>query len=484
MKKFISPLVAILIPMSFWFFIPAPTGLDINAWRLLGIFIGTVVGIILKVLPIGGVALIGIFAVGISQVTNPGEPAKAMTDALSGFTNTLIWLIGASFFISRGLIKTGLGARIAYHFVKLLGRRTLGISYGLTCAELVLSPVTPSNTARGGGLLYPINRSIAESFSSYPDDSSRRRLGAFLTLVAYQINVITSAMFITATAPNPLVISSIKDLSGIEVTWAQWTLASIVPGLLSLLIIPYVLYRLFAPEIKETPNATEFAKNKLAELGPIKRSEWIMMSVFFFLLCIWSGVPGLLSDHPLMKIDATSGAFAGLTILLCTGVLSWDDILSEKGAWDTITWFSSLVMMATFLNKLGVIPWFSQMVQGSITSLGMTWPLASIALILIFVVSHYFFASNTAHISAMYASFFGVGLSLGAPPVMFGLALGYGASLCASLTHYGTGSAPVLFGPGYVTTAEWWKYGFIVTVINLLIWGVIGSVWWKIIGLW
>lgn len=480
--KILPAVIAFIVTCLFWFIIAPPEGVDINAWRLLGIFVGTIVAIIGKALPIGGAAMIGILLVGLTQVTNPGEPAKAMADALSGFSNSLIWLIGIAFFISRGFIKTGLGSRVAYHFVRMFGKSTLGISYGLSFAELVLSPVMPSNTARGGGVMYPINRSISESMGSLSTDETRFKMGAFLTLVAYQINIITSAMFITATAPNPLVTAGMKQIAGIDVSWAQWAMAAFIPGVMAILLIPFILYLLYPPQIKKTPDAPAMAKKKLEELGPIKLEEWIMIGVFFLLLFIWAGGPALLSDSPLFKVDATAGAFVGLGVLLFSGVLSWDDLLKEKGAWDTVTWFSSLVMMATFLNKLGIIKWFSGLVESSIQHWGLGWLAAATVLILIYVYIHYFFASNTAHISALFASFFGVGVALGAPPLMFGLFLGFASSLCASITHYGTGSAPVLFGSGYVSMTEWWKWGFIVSVLNLIIFGIGCAIWWKVLG--
>jgi DASS family divalent anion:Na+ symporter len=481
--KIVPAIIAFIVTASFWFVIPPPTGVDINAWRLLWIFIGTIVAIIGKALPIGGAGMIGILLVAVTQVTSPGNSEQAVKDALSGYSNSLIWLIGISFFISRGFVKTGLGARVAYYFVGLIGSRTLGIGYGLSFAELILAPVMPSNTARGGGVMYPINRSISESMGSLPDEGSRKKLGAFLTLNAYQTNIITSAMFITATAPNPLVVSGIKDLTGITVTWGQWATAASVPGLAALLIIPLVLYMFFPPEIKKTPNAKEFAAGRLKEMGPVTTPEWIMIGVFFLLLIIWSGVPQLLSDHYLLDINATTGALIGLGVLLFTGVLTWADLLSEKGAWDTVTWFSSLVMMATFLNKLGLVAWFANDIKVLIATTGVGWMGASAILILVYFFIHYFFASNTAHISALYASFLGVGVAMGAPPVVFGLFLGFCSSLCASLTHYGTGTAPVLFGSGYVTMREWWSWGLIVGVLNLIIWLGVGLLWWNVLGL-
>jgi DASS family divalent anion:Na+ symporter len=75
-------------------------------------------------------------------------------------------------------------------------------------------------------------------------------------------------------------------------------------------------------------------------------------------------------------------------------------------------------------------------------------------------------------------------VALGAPPLLAALVLGYFSNLFSSMTHYGTGPAPVLFGAGYVTLAEWWGLGALVSVVNLAIWLGVGGLWWKLLGLW
>ncbi len=160
-------LVAIGLGLLIWFVIPVPEGVKPQAWHLLALFVGTIAAIIGKVMPIGALAMIAIALVAMLGVTSD-KPGTAIADALSGFANPLIWLIGISIMISRGLIKTGLGARIGYWFIALFGRKTVGIGYALSLSELVLAPVTPSNTARGGGIMHPIMKSIALSFGSSP----------------------------------------------------------------------------------------------------------------------------------------------------------------------------------------------------------------------------------------------------------------------------------------------------------------------------
>ena len=498
--------VAVVLTLLIWFVIPVPQGVTPNAWHLLALFVGVIAAIIGKAMPIGALSILAIMLVAITKVTVPeldpeGNPIKspatvAIKDALSSFGDPLIWLIGISIMISRGILKTGLGSRIGYYFISLFGKKTLGIGYSLAISELILAPVTPSNTARGGGIIHPIMKSIAGSFDSDPEKGTQSRIGKYLALVNYHSNPITSAMFITATAPNPLIVDLIAKAtnSDIHLSWGTWAIAMLVPGLAAMFLMPLVLYFFFPPEIKETPNASQFAKDKLQELGPMNRGEKIMLAIFAVLLILWAGLPDLIYNDLLVKwfalekislaVNPTTTAFLGLSLLLLSGVLTWQDVLTEKGAWDTVTWFSALVMMATFLNKLGLIAWLSKLLESGIGGMGMGWVGAVTLLLLAYMYAHYIFASTTAHITAMLSAFYAAGLALGAPPMLYALLLASSSSIMMTLTHYATGTSPVIFGSGYTTLGEWWKAGFIMSVVNLAVFVVIGGVWWKVMGYW
>lgn len=457
--------ITVLVAVVLWF-VPAPDGVQPEAMHLLAIFIATIVGIILKPLPMGAVAMMGICATALTGTLE-------IQESLSGFGNRVIWLIVLAFFISRGFIKTGLGARIAYLFMALLGRKTLGLGYGLVATDLILAPAIPSNTARAGGVVFPILRSVAEAYESRPGDGTAKRMGAFLTVVAFQGTVITSAMFLTAMAANPLAVE-LASAQGVEISWLGWATAALVPGLLSLLVVPWLLFRMFPPEILETPEASEQARKHLDALGSMSREEWVMLGCFGLLIGLWI-LSGTLGVH------TTTTALLGLVVLLVTGVLTWDDVLRESGAWDTLVWFSALVMMASYLTQLGLIPWFSGAVGGAFGGIGWMWAFGGLSLV--YFYSHYFFASNTAHVSAMYAPFLGVALAVGTPPILAALVLGFFSNLFSSMTHYGTGPAPVLFGAGYVEVGDWWRLGFVVSLANLVIWLGVGGLWWRFLGL-
>jgi DASS family divalent anion:Na+ symporter len=446
---------------------PAPSGVSEQAWRLLAVFVATLAGILLQPLPMGAVALLGLAALPLTGTLSLGQ-------ALSGFGNRIIWLVVVAFFIARGVIKTGLGARIAYGFVRRLGGRTLGLAYSLVATDLVLAPAIPSITARAGAVLYPIVRSVAEAYGSRPRDGSARRVGAFLVQSTFQGHLVTSAMFLTAMASNPLA-AQLAAGQGVEITWSRWALAALLPGMASLLLLPLLLHALYPPQLRETPEAPAMARARLEEMGPLGKDEWIVLGTFSLLLLLWI-FGGRLGVH------SAAAALLGLAILLVTRVLSWEEVLGERAAWDTFIWLSTLVMMASFLAELGLVGWFAE-TMGSLFS-GVGWLPAFLALALIYFYSHYFFASNTAHISSLYAPFLAVALAAGTPPLLAALVLAFFSNLFGGLTHYGNGPAPVLFGAGYVRLLDWWRLGALLSVVNVTLWLGLGALWWKILGLW
>lgn len=463
-KNIAALLAAALIGIFIWFS-PVPAGVTKQAWHLLALFVFTIVGIITKPLPMGAMA-----AIGLALIT--GTNTLTLEEAFSGFSHSVVWLIVIAFFVARGFIKTGLGSRVAYGIVGLLGKSTLGMSYGVLATDLLMAPAIPSLTARSGGIIFPVITSLSKAMGSEPH-SHPRKLGSFLFMVAFQGSVITSAMFLTSMAGNPLV-ADIAAKVGAKIGWGTWALAASLPGIISLILIPLVLYKMYPPELKATPDAKAFAKSMLRDLGKMKSQEFIMLTVFLILVFLW--VAG-----NWIGMNATTAALIGLSFLLITQVLTWDEIIKEKGAWDTLIWFAVLIMMATYLNKLGLTTWFSQFVVNQLH--GFSWQSAFAILALVYFFSHYFFASNVAHIGSMFAPFLFLSVAMGTPPMFAALLLSFFSSLFGGLTHYGCGPAPILFGAGYVKIGAWWKFGLIFAVINIVIWTFLGGAWWKLLGL-
>ena len=464
-------------------FIPVPSGITPQAWRLLAIFVATIVGSILRPLPGGAMVLLGIAAIALTRSMPIKEVAGLSASeietlrlkaTLAGYADPIVWLVLAAFFISRGMIKTGLGRRIAFLFIRAIGHRTLGLGYALISTDMLLASVIPSNGARSGGIIFPVAKSISEAYGSETGPTARR-LGAFLMALLYQCDVIVCAMFLTGQASNALISKFAKQVTGVELGYNRWLLGAIVPGLLSLAVIPLLLYRLFPPEIKHTPAAAEMAASELKRMGRMSLPEKLMLVVFGTIALMWMTT----GWH---QINYAVVALVGICVLLLTSVLEWEDLLRERGAWDVFIWYGGLVRMAEALGETGITEGFARAAASLTTNL--VWWAALATLLLIYFYAHYAFASITAHVTAMYIPFLVVIIAAGAPAYLAVLSLAYFSNLNASLTHYGTTPAPIWFGAGYVKQRTWWWLGLVVSIPNILIWTIAGFLWWKALGWW
>ncbi|WP_228550552.1 DASS family sodium-coupled anion symporter [Endozoicomonas sp. OPT23] len=456
-----------LLPFVFglvlWY-VPVPEGMEDRGWQILTIFLSTLLGVMVMPLPMSAVTFMGVAALGLTHTLT-------LKQALAGYAEPITWLIMLAFFISHGFIKTGLGLRMAYCFMRLMGKKTVTLGYGLALTDVILAPAMPSITARAGAVVAPIMKSIAEVYDSHPGGTAGR-MGTFLTLTVFHANAISSGMFLTAMAGNPLVVKLAGD-QGVDISWGTWALGAIVPSLVCLLLMPLLLAKIAPPSIRETPKAVTMAANKLTELGSLKRDEWIMGATFVALLVLW--VSGRY-----IGVSPTLVAMVGVCVLLLSGVLNWDEVKGNKGAWDTMIWFGAFVTMAHYLSEFGVVsalsqnisPWF----QGLPSWLGVS------AVIVVYYFAHYFFAATTAQISAMYASFLFILLAMGVPALGAALLLAYISNICAVVTHYGNGPAPILYGSGYVPLKVWWRAGFIMSLVYLGVWLTLGNAWLNFLG--
>lgn len=466
LNKSVKGFLCLLIGVIIWF-LPIPDGVKPEAWHLLAVFTATILAFILQPVSIGAASIIGLTVVVLTGVLKASQ-------ALEGFSNTVIWLIVAAFMFAKGFIKTGLGRRIAYLLMRRFGDSTLKLAYTLSATDFIVAPFTPSNTARGGGIIYPITRSLCSAFGSEPGPTAGK-VGKFLILNSYNSVIISACIFLTGASNNLVVIKLTQELFGQTITWLQWFIACIVPGLICSISIPYILYKIYPPELKQTPEAKQIAREELHKMGIMTRSEKLLMCIFTIALLLWA-------TSSITGFDSAFVALLGLSLMLITKVLDWEDVLEEKGAWDVLVWMGVLVNMAAYLAKLGLISWFAQLVAAYLS--GISWFYVLILASLIYVFLHYGFASNTAHVMALFAAFAIVAVTAGAPILLTAILLGVFANSCSTLTHYACGVSPVFFGSGYISQSEWWRFGFIITIVHLLIWIIIGIPWMKVVGIW
>ena len=459
--------------------IPAPEGLAQHAWYFFAIFAGVIVALMFEPLPGGAIGLIGVTVVTVLAqfvLYSPAELAKAgfkpanaaLTWALSGFSNATVWLIFGAFMFALGYEKTGLGKRIALLLVKKMGRRTLTLGYAILIADTVLAPFTPSNTARSGGTIYPIIRSLPILYDSKPNDPSGRKIGSYIMWVAIAATCVTSSLFLTGLAPNLLALELVKKTANVEFTWMQWFISFAPVGILLLIAIPLLTYWLYPPDIKEGNEVPVWAGQELAKLGGLGSKEITLAVLVMIALALW--IFG--GDY----INATTAALVVISLMVLTKVVTWDDIIKNSPAWNTLAWFATLVALAEGLNKVGFVKWFAESVAHHMGGFAPTT--AMVLLVALFFLMHYMFASITAHVTAVLPVMLAIGATIpGMPMQQYSLLLCLTLGIMGIITPYATGPSPVYYGSGYLPSRDYWRLGAIFGAIFLAVFLLIGVPW-------
>ncbi|HZR08954.1 MAG TPA: anion permease [Myxococcales bacterium] len=438
--------------------VPPPPGLPHHAFHYFGLFVGVILGLVLEPVPAAAVGLVGVAIAAVSglaftpeQLANPSFqlPAEALKWALSGFTNGTVWLIFGAFMFALGYERTGLGKRLALQLVRGMGRRTLGLGYAVTIADLVLAPFTPSNTARSGGTIFPLVKNIPALYGSQPGPTARR-IGSYLVWTSFAATCITSSMFLTALAPNLLALELVRKTAHVDISWMDWFVGFLPVGLLLLLALPLVTYLVYPPEVKEGREVQGWAREELARMGGMTRREAIMAALVVAALGLWIFGKSF--------VDPTMVAILVICAMILTGVVKWDDIVSNKQAWNVLVWFATLVTLADGLNKVGFVTWFAKGAAGMLAGLGPVTVMALLAAL--FFLVHYLFASSTAHTTAVLPVVLAAGAAIpGIPVKAFALLLCFALGLMGVISPYATGPAPVWYASGYVPRGDFWKLG-------------------------
>jgi divalent anion:Na+ symporter, DASS family len=447
-----------VLALGIWFW-PIPAGLTKESWHLFAIFAAAIVAVILNSFPLLTASLL---AVSAAVLTRTVDPAKAF----AGFANQSVLLVVAAFLVANAVVKSGLGRRISLLVVSAFGRSTLGVGYSIFVTDAMIAPAFPSNTARGG-VLYPIILSLAQNSGSVPDDEKNRRMGAYLMFCGMASLSVSSALWLTATSGNPIAVS-LAEPYGVKINFGSWILAASVPVVMMIALLPLILYKLFPPGVTETPEAPNAARESLRSMGPLTRNEWVVAVAFAFMVTGWV-MAGTLN------VSLAAVAFAGLGALLATGVLTLEDINLQGGTLITFIWLAVLFALSGQLNELG----FMGYVGARLTSLlgGITWPVAYVVLLVLYVLMHYMFVSQSAQILALFDVFLGVGVKTGVPASLMAFGLLFASSYFSTITPQGGSQNVIFVGSNYLTQRELYRLGLLTTVFCLLVFLVIGTPW-------
>ena len=462
-RKRVLRILLLAVALGLWF-LPPPSGLTSQTWHLFAIFAATTLAVIVGVFRI---LTASVFAAAAVVLTGTLSAA----DAYSGFANPTIVLIIIAFLVARAVVKCGLGQRFGYRAISIFGRSALGLSYSVFIVDALIAPAFPSNTARSG-VLFPLTLSMMEAAGVTPDREDRKRLGAFLMFSGIASLALSSALWITAMAANPIGADVAKE-HGVEISFATWLVASSIPTLLAIALTPLFLHRLIRPEVTRMPDAPVAARKALAEMGAITRDQKIVAATFVLMVLLWA-LAGTL------RIDVTAVAFLGFGILLGTNVLTLDDIANEGDALATFIWFAVLFALSSQLSELGFMEFLGNRMALRLS--GLSTIAAGISLLLVYVLLHYLFVSQTAHLLALFSVFLSVGVQLGVSAPILAFQLLFATNYFSALTPQASSANLLFVSSGYLAQPQLYRLGIIFTAFCIVLYSVVGTAWlWLVI---
>ncbi len=451
--------------------LPPPPGLAQYSWYYVALFVTVIGCLISEPIPAAAVGFVGVAVAAIAapwvmfspeQLAQTGFNAKAaaINWALSGFSNSTVWLIFAAFVFSLGYEKTGLGRRIALMLVSKLGGNTLSLGYAIMVSDVVLAPFTPSNTARSGGTIYPVIKNLPELYGSKPNDVSSRKIGGYLMWTAVASTCITSSLFLTGLAPNLLALELVRKTAHIDITWSHWFLGFLPVGVILLAATPWLAYRFYPPEITRSPEVQTWAKAELAKQGPLSAKEIVLIVLVVGALALWIFGTSV--------VDPTTAALLVVALLVVTRTIAWTDVLEDRPAWNTLVWFGTLVPLAGGLVQTGVVKWLAGLAGAPLAHLSVTGAL--VALVVAFFLLHYLFASVTAHVTALMPVMLALAAAVpGMPMETAALVLCLSLGIMGIISPYGTGPSPVYAGSGFLPGRDYWRLGALFGLFNLVV---------------
>jgi DASS family divalent anion:Na+ symporter len=457
-RAFAARVATLALVLTIWYW-PVPAGLTAPAWRLFALFAGSIFAVVAGAFPILTSALLALSA----AVLTGTVPAAA---AYAGFANSTILLIVVAFLVARAVVTCGLGQRIGYHAVAVFGRSTLGLGYSLFVVDAIIAPAFPSNTARSG-VLFPLAFSLADAAGADPANPARRRVGAFLMFSGMASLSVSSALWLTAMVANPLG-TEIARTFGVEIDFGAWFVAASLPTLTAIALLPPFLYRVIRPEVTKTPEAPATARAALAKMGPLSRAEKIVAATFAAMVALWAAAGSV-------GLDSTAIALLGLGVLLATGVLGGPDIAKEGDVLATYLWFAALFALSAQLNELGFMAFLGQRLADAMS--GLAWGTAALLLLVAYILLHYMFVSQTAHVLALFGVFLDVGVKLGAPAAPLAFQLLFAGNYFSAIAPQGSSANLLFVSAGYLSQKELYRLGALLTAFNFVIYVVIGAPW-------
>ncbi|EGQ4345119.1 SLC13 family permease [Staphylococcus pseudintermedius] len=399
---------------------------------------------------------------------------NALKLAFSGFSTSAVALVAAALFLATAMQVTNLHKRLALLVLSFVGNKTKNIVIGAILVSIILAFFVPSATARAGAVV-PILLGMIAAFGA----TKNSKLAALLIITAVQAVSIWNIGIKTAAAQNIVAINFINDQLGHDVSWGEWFLYAAPWSVIMSIVLYFVMLKVIPPEQDAIEGGTELVKQQLAELGPVKPTEWRLIIISLLLLVSWS------TEKVLHPIDSSSITLIALAIMLTPkiGVMNWKEVESRI-PWGTIIVFGVGISLGNVLLKTTAAQWLSDQTFGLMGLKGMPI-VATIALISLFnILIHLGFASATSLASALIPVFISLTstLSLGDNAIGFVLIQQFVISF-GFLLPVSSPQSMLAYGTETFTVKDFLKAGIPITIVGYILVVIMSMTYWKWLGL-
>ena len=478
-KKY-GTIIAILVAAFVWF-LPTPESMTLTQHKLLTIFSGAIVLWITLSVSVATSTMIIVpllyLWVGNADgaVNEAGTLVRQAGFALSGFSSPALWLLITGFIISIAMTETGIARRVALHMMRIFGKTPLGAILAPMFANLIISPLTPSNTARTAAML-PIIEGVAQAYQAKKGESN---FGKALFLANTFASNITAGGFLTATIPNPLAIGLIAAAIGtasVGTSWGFWTLAALPTTIFVLIGTAFVVRALFKPEMDSIPGGLEYIDDELKKMGPLSTMEMKALLYFLLALALWS-------TDMWHGLNSTMLAFVVSALILAPGigVLSWKEA-QKSIPWELFVYFGGVITLSNVLTKTKAFAWVITTLIDALGLQGIGMMPLMIGLMGFTIFSHVIWSTTTAMAGVMIPIYIGMATAFNFPVVGFvlpqAILMGY-----ALFLPFNTMGNIIMFGAGYYSVPEQLKASLAVGLMAWILWAATAILWFPIIGL-
>ncbi|MPL69378.1 putative malate transporter YflS [bioreactor metagenome] len=470
-------IISIIVGALIWA-LPTPDGMNITQHKLLSLFGGLVVlwvtiGVNFAVSSFIGISGLYFWVGNATGAMKNGSLVHDASFAVNGFASASLWLLITGFVISIAMTKTGVAKRLAFHMMRILGKTPAGAIFALMFANLAISPVTPSNTARQAAML-PIVEGIAQA---YKVERGKSNFGKALALVATYANNITGGAFLTATIPNPVSIAMITAAVGVSVftTWSWWAMLALPTSILVLIATGIIVLKMFPPEVKSIPGGVSYIRQELDKMGPMSMAEKKAVLYFLIALVLW----GTDSIH---RFNSTMVAFLVSTLIFLPkiGVLEWKE--TEKSIpWELFVYFGGVITLSNALMKAKAFEWVIQHALAFMGLEGMSMMTMLIIMLGFTIFSHVIWSTTTAMMGVMVPIYIGLAQAMGFDIVQFVLPLSM-VMAYAFFLPFNTMGNIIMFGANYYTVSDQVKSSIVIGFVSWGIWVATVLTWWRVVG--